>query len=223
MLFQEFLFAFITAFTISTALATFTFSIYLNYPKFQIDSRARSVDNDLPFAALYLATVGGSKLPLHKTFEVFAKYSGYGEISVEANEIVNDVKSFGLDINTALERQVERTPSKKFAELLWGMLSVIRAGADLSKYLKEKAASYMAEYRRKIYEFSHTLTLYMELYLTSIVLGSIFFTVLTAIIAGIGGGQGDIIMLQFFLIFMFLPIISVAFIFLIKASSPGGE
>jgi len=221
--FQEFLFAFITAFTTSIVLSVIIFVIALNYPALVMQGRSKQIDNNLPFAALYLSTVAGSKLPLHKTFEIFSKHSGYGEIAAETGEIVNDVKSFGLDLNTAIERQMERTPSKAFTELLWGILSAIRSGADLSIYLKEKAASAMAEYRRKVYQFSHTLTLFIELYLTSIVLGTIFFTILTAIIAGIGGVQGNLIFLQSFLIFVFLPLISIIFILLIRSSTPGGE
>lgn len=221
--FQEFLFAFITSFTASLLLSVIIFTIAINYPKFIMQNKAKEIENSLPFAALYLSTVAGSKLPLHKTFEIFSKFSDYGEVTREVGEMVTDIKSFGLDLNTAIERQIERTPSKKFTEVLWGVLSVLRVGANLNAYLKEKSTSFMAEYRRKIYEFSHTLTIYIELYLTSIVLGTIFFTILTAIMAGIGGAQGNIIFLQFFLIFFLLPLISITFIFIIRSITPGGE
>lgn len=221
--FQTFLFAFITAFTIALSLSVIIFTIAINHPKFIMGNKAKEIENNLPFAALYLSTVAGARLPLHKTFEIFSKFSDYGEVTREVGEMVNDIKSFGLDLNTAIERQIERTPSKNFAEMLWGVLSVLRVGANLNIYLKEKSASFMAEHRRRIYEFSHTLTIYIELYLTSIVLGTIFFTILTAIIAGIGGVQGNVIFLQFFLIFFLLPVISTAFIFLIRSATPGGE
>lgn len=220
---QSFLFSFIFAFTLSLFLAVIVFVFFLNYPKAVINSKAKELDNSLPFATLYLSTVAGTKLPLHKTFEIFSRFSGYGEVAREINEINEDVKVFGLDINTAIERAVERTPSKNFKELLWGILSAIRTGADLPIFLKEKSTSFMTEYRRKIYEFSHSLTVYIEVYLTAIVLGAIFFTILTAIIAGISGAAGNIVFLQFFLIFIFLPLVSALFIFLIKSITPGGE
>ena len=222
-LIKEFLFAFITSFTISIVFSVIIFTLFLNWPKFIMKGRAKEIEDSLPFASLYIATVAGSRLPLFKTFEIFAKYSTYGEITKEVGDMVNDIKSFGLDLNAAIERQIERTPSKKFTELLWGILSVIRAGADVAVYLKEKSNTAMADYRRKITEFSRTLTLYIELYLTSIVLGTIFFTILTSIIAGIGGAQGNVIFLQFMLIFILLPVVSIVFIFLIKSATPGGE
>ncbi|MEM5801877.1 MAG: type II secretion system F family protein [Candidatus Aenigmatarchaeota archaeon] len=222
-IFQAFLFAFITSITVSIFIALSFFIFFLNYPKLIIKRREKIIDYTLPFASLYLSTVASSKLPFHKSLETFSKFSGYGPIVEEMNLIISDMKVFGLDVNTALERAVERSPSKNFKELLWGILSTIRAGGDLATYLKEKARNFMAEYRRKIYEFSHTLTVYIEIYLTAIIIGAIFFTILTAIISGITGGATDIIFVQFILIFLFIPLVSTVFIFLIKSSSPGGE
>jgi len=60
--------------------------------------------------------------------------------------------------------------------------------------------------------------------LTALVLGTIFFIVLTSVMSGFTGIVAqNIIFIQFFLIFLFIPLISIAFIILIKTSSPGGE
>jgi flagellar protein FlaJ len=188
-----------------------------------IKKRERTIDYALPFATLYLSTFASSKLPFYKSLETFSKVTEYDEISEEFSLINNDLKTFGLDINTALERAVERSPSKNFKELLWGVLSTIRAGGNLDTYLKEKARNFMNENRRKVYEFSHNLTAFIEVYLTAIVVGAIFFTILTAIISGISGMSVDVISLQFILIFLFIPLVSIGFIYLVKAASPGGE
>ncbi len=195
----------------------------IKYPLSIIKSKESNLNNSLPFALLYLATISSSKLPLFKTLNIFTKFSSYGEIKKQINNINNDTKLFGLDIITALERAVERSPSKNFSELLYGLLSTIRAGGDMNIYLKQKSINFMNEYKRKLHEFSNTLTLFIEIYLTAIILGAIFFTILTAIISAIGGGGEDIIILQFILIFLFMPLISIMFIYLIKSSTPGEE
>jgi len=222
-LLSDFLFGFLLAAFLSLIVAGGTFYAALLYPKLVIQSKAKDLDDSLPFAAMYLSTISSSNLPLYKTFDVFTKFLRYGEVVKQVNAINEDIKIFGLDVATALERSIERSPSKKFREMLYGMLSTFKSGADMNIYLKEKAANFMADYRRSLYEFSHSLTVYVEIYLTSIVLGAIFFTVLTAIISGIAGGGENIIMLQFFLIFMFMPVISAAFIYMIKSATPGGE
>ena len=220
---KSFLLSFITSFTISIFLTVMFFFVFINYPRVIMKEKSKNLDNSLPFASLYLSTVAGSKLPLHKTLEIFSKFSKYGEITEEVSAIRNDMDVFGLDVNTALERAIDRTPSKNFKELLWGILSVNRTGGDLNIYLKEKSSSFINEYRRKLYEFSHQLTVLIEVYLTAVVMGALFFTILTSIMSGITNTGGNIIVLQFLLIFIFLPLISAAFIILIKSQTPGEE
>jgi len=223
LLFQNFLFGFFTSITMSFFLLSILFLSYANYPKAIIRQRAHQIDKSLPFASLYIATIASSKLPLAKVFEIFSKFGQYGELSEELNQIQNEISIFGMDSNTALERAIERTPSKNLKELLYGILSINRSGGDLSVYLKEKSKSFFADYTRSLADFSHQLTIYIEIYLTSIVLGAIFFVILTAILAGIAGAGSNIIFLQFFLIFLFLPLLAGVFIFLIKSAAPGGK
>lgn len=220
---QIFLFSFISAFTVSIFATIGLFMFFVNYPKYIIMERAKKIDESLPFASIYMATLAGSQLPLNKQFSIFSKFSEYKEVNEEINEINQDVQLFGLDINTALERAVERTPSKNLKEILWGMLSVTRSGGDLEVFLNEKAKTFLNENRRKIYEFSHQLTVYIEIYLTAIVLGAIFFTILTAITSGISGSGASVLPVQALVIFVFLPVISFIFIGLIKSATPGDE
>lgn len=221
--FQSFLFGFITSFTVSIFLTVVFFLIFLNYPKAIIKNRSKQLERSLPFASLYLSTIAGSKLPLNKIFEVFSKFSEYGEITDEVSTITRDTETFGIDINTSLERAIDRTPSKNFKELLWGLLSINRAGGNLHTFLKENAKNLIAEYRRKLYEFSHQLTIFIEMYLTAVVLGAVFFVILTSIMAGIAGVGVNIIIIQFLLIFIFLPLVSLVFILLVRSTTPGGE
>lgn len=223
LLFQSFLFGFITAFTASTFLSAIFFYAYLNYPKIVIKERAKNIDSNLPYASLYLATIAGSKLPLHMALGVFSKFSKHGQLKEEMSRITNEIEAFGIDVNTALERAIERTPSKDLKELLWGILSVNRSGGDVDIFLKEKAKSFVDEHRRKLYEFSQQLAILLEVYITAVVLGAVFFTILTSIMGGIAGGIGNVIVIQFLLIFIFIPLISAAFIILIRAMAPGGE
>jgi len=222
--FKSFLFSFITAFTTSILLSILIFVLFTKYPKTIISTRSKKIDNSLPFAALYLSSVAGTKLPLHKVLKIFAKFSKYNELTEEFNLINKDVDVFGFDLHTALERAVERTPSKVFRDFLWGLLSTSASGGDVVIYLREKSDGLMQDYRRKIAEFSKKLMLLSEIYLSVIILGAIFFVILTSIFSGMGSGTGgNIIVLQALIIFIFVPLASLAFILLIKTSTPGEE
>ncbi|OYT42121.1 MAG: hypothetical protein B6U78_02135 [Candidatus Aenigmarchaeota archaeon ex4484_224] len=219
---KGFLFSFLFSFTTSLIIAIFFFYLFVQYPKFISRERARKIDESLPFGILHLATILKSKIPLHRALEILSKIKIYKEFTKDVQGIIRDIKFFGIDIATALERAAERTPSKKLSEIWWGILSNFRAGSDISVYLRQKGSDLMNEYRKKIYEFSHTLSVYIEIYLTAIIIGSIFFVILTAIFSAIGTSvQQDIITLQFILIFIFIPTVSIAFIYFVKRSQPG--
>ena len=219
---KNFLFGFLSSITACFFILSIFFIVYVNYPKIIINQKIKNIDDRISFAAVHLSILASAKLPLDKVLEIFSKFGGYGEISEEISKIESDVKMFGLDVNTALERAVERCPSKSLKEILWGILSTNISGGDVDVYLREKAKSLMSEYRMKLRDFSHQLGIYLEIYITAVILGAVFFLILTSIVAGITGTSEQILFLQFFLIFLFLPAISAVFIFLIKTASPGG-
>lgn len=217
-------FAIFLSLTVSVSICILFFLIFINYPKIIIKEKSKSIDRILPFAGIYLSTISSSGLPPHKVFEIFSEFDEFGEISKEMKRIVNDMKAFGLNIYDSLERQIRRTPSKDFKDLLWSISSTLRSGGDLGIYLSEKSDTFLNNYRRKLTEFAQSLTIYLEIYLTLLVLGAIFFTILTSIMSTIGGTSNtSIVPLQFFMIFFFVPFVSIAFIVLIKSASPGGD
>ena len=217
------LFSLIMSVTVSLCISIVFFILFINYPKFLISDKAKEIDRSLPFATIYLSTIASSRLPPHKILEIFSKFKEYGEINGEVKKMVTDMKAFGLNIYDSMDKAVDRSASNDFKELLWSMSSTLKAGGDLSVYLTEKSKTFLSNYRRKLNDFSHSLAVFLEVYLTAIVLGTIFFTILTSIMSGLGGMPvTNIVFIQFFLIFLFMPLISLAFIVLIKASSPGG-
>lgn len=221
--FQSVLLSLITAITISALLSVVIFYLFTKYPNTIIADRSKKIDTFLPFASLFLSTIAGTELPLDKVFKFFAQNSKYGEITQQIQMMNNDIEVFGLDIHTALQRAIDRTPSKKMKEMLYGLLATSMSGGDVSIYLREKAQTEMGDYKRTIEQFSKKITVFIEIYMTAIVLGAIFFIILTSIFSGISGVSSNIILLQSLVIFIFLPLLSVIFILLVRISSPIGE
>ncbi len=213
----------VTSFTFSLLLSMMVLYLFTKYPNTVIAEKSKKIDTQLPFASLFLSTIAGTKLPLNQVFSIFAKNSKYKEITQEISLMTNDMDVFGLDVHTALQRAINRTPSKKLKEMLYGILSTSISGGDISIYLRERAKAEMEDYKRTINQFSKRMTLLIEIYLTAIILGAIFFIILTSIFSGISGAGGNIILLQSLVIFLFLPMISMMFILFVKISSPTGE
>lgn len=203
------------------AIAVFVASIFYFYPSIAASGIKKSIDNALPFATIYLSTLAGTGMPTQSMFRVLADFQEYGEVSKEARSIMNDVDVLGMNIVSALDKAARHTPSDDLKELFWGIKSTITTGGDLRTYLIEKGKGYMSNYRRSIDMYVEELSLLTELYITLVVVGSIFFIVMTAIMNMIGGASsGFLPMLQNIVVYVLLPFTSIGFMVLIAAISP---
>jgi archaellum biogenesis protein FlaJ (TadC family) len=186
------------------------------YPNLLAATVKAKIDRSLPFAAFYMTTSASSGMNPVEIFRILALRGGI--IGQEAQKIYTNVKTLGMDIGTALQRAASRSPSPGWSDLLWGMASVISAGGDLENYLRTKTESLMAAHRRLLNEYAKTITLYTEIYITLIIVGSLFFIVLMSIISPMVGIS--VLYLQTFIVFFFIPLISIGFIVLLKSISP---
>ncbi len=190
------------------------------YPSVEMQARRDNIDHNLPFATTYLSTVAGSGTPPSAMFRLLGRFDEYGEVSKEAEKIANDVFTFGADLDVALSRAAERTPSERFKDLLWGMNSIITTGGDLKGFLEEKAEQFMNQYRRELDNFTETLSLMVEMYITIVIVGSVFLMIISTIMSALGTGQVVILSIQMATVFILLPLASVMFIVIIKTVSP---
>lgn len=221
-LFKIPLLAFLFSFTASAFLALTIFFIFYSYPAFIAGRRRKKIEGFLSFATTYMATIASSGSPPTAMFRVLSQFDEYGEISKEAKHIYRDVEIFGMNLTDAMRKAASRTPSPDFKELLWGLTNVLTAGGSPAAYLHEKSEGFMQDNRRRLRDFSQTLSLLIEVYLTLIMVGSIFFVIMTSMMSIFGGAQSNlfIVFLQFLDVFIILPLLSIGFIIALKAIYP---
>lgn len=191
-------------------------------PAWKARSLSKQIDMNLPFATIYMATVAGAGLPAHDLFKLLSRFSEYGPVAREAGTISTETEMFGKDIRQALKRAADRTPNEDFKELLWGMSTIISGGGNLRRFLNVSAKSLMRRYNMRIKEFGNKLSMFLELYLTLVVVGAIFFLILSTILATIGGLPQSILAVQKVVVYFGLPLLTILFIGLIKNISPYG-
>jgi flagellar protein FlaJ len=194
------------------------FFIGYYYPNIKAKGIQASIEKTLPFTTIYMTTAASSDMNPADLFKIVSMKGG--EVGEECERMYRDIHMLGMDVSTAMTKAANRTPSPKFAELLWGMLSVIRRGGDLGEYLNMKSMEFMGDYRRSLRDYSKQISLYTEIYITLIIVGTLFFIVLSSIMSPLVGG--DILLIQTFLVFFFIPLISAGFLVLLKNLSPMG-
>lgn len=211
------------AFTLSIVSMPISIVLFYLYPSIRIKNRASKIRDTLPFATMYLSTLAGTGTSLPEIFKNLSKVEEYGEVSKEAEQITRDIETFGMDITEALRRAAERTPSEDFEELIWGINHVITTGGSLREFLKQRSGKLMNDYERRVREFADNLSLLVEMYITVVVVGSIIFTSMSAVMSSFTAMDPSfIVAIQVVAIFFGLPLISAMFIILIQGMAPGG-
>ncbi len=193
-----------------------TFIIGYYYPSIKAAGLKKKIERELPFTTIYMTTTASAGIPPTEIFKIISVKGG--EIGKECERIYRNVKMLGMDLPTSIAKAANSTASPRFAELLWGMLSIITRGGNMESYLQGKSKEFMAMYRRMLEEYSKQVTFFTEIYITLIIVGTLFFIVLTSIMTPISGG--NILLIQSFLIFIFTPLVSIGFLFLLKSMSP---
>jgi flagellar protein FlaJ len=219
---QDIILAVLFSFTLNVVIVLIVFFIFYTYPSMAAGRRKKDIEASIPFATTYMATIANSGAPPITMFKVISQFEEYGEVSKEAEKIYRDVEAFGMDLVGAIRKTADKTPSEELKELLWGLDTVLTSGGNISDFLHEKSRLFIAEYGRKLQQYSRTLSLLIEIYLTLILVGSVFFIIITALMSILGGGgMGSyLFFIQFLVIFIVLPFVSIGFILLIKSIAP---
>lgn len=212
------IYSYTLAIILSLIAAGGVFFIGYYYPSIKAKNIKSHIDRSLPFAVFYMATAASSGVNPVEIFKALSMKGGI--IGDEARRIYSNVNTLGMNLSDAIQRSAERTPSQSFSELLWGLTSVITTGGDIEDYLVGKTRTFMNQYRRALDEYGGQVALYTEIYITLVIVGTLFFIVLLAIITPLTGGSS--LLLQSFIIFLFIPLISIGFIILLRGMSPTG-
>ncbi len=199
---------------ILAAVGTFFSGYY--YPNIKASGLRKNIEKELPFTTIHMATTASSGIPAVEIFKIISLKKG--EIGKDCERIYRNVKMLGMDLPSSISKAANASASARFSELLWGMLSIITRGGDMEDYLNSKAQEFMGMYRRILEDYSNQVTFYTEIYITLIIVGTLFFIILTSIMSPMGGGS--ILLLQTFLIFFFTPMVSLGFLVLLKNLSP---
>lgn len=214
--FQQAGYSFTLAILLSSVSTTLVFFLGYYYPSVKAKGIKAGIEKALPFAAFTMATTsssGGNPVDIFKVLSLRGGIMGH-----EGEKIYRSVKTMGLSLTVALQKTAMRTPSPKFADLLWGMIAIITSGGNMETYLSGKTKSLMTQYRRSLNDYAKQISLFTEIYITLVIVGSLFFIVLIAIISPLAGA--NILLLQTFLVFFFVPLVSMGFVILLKTISP---
>ena len=182
-------------------------------PRIKAWERKGKIERLLPYAIGYISSMASIGVV---PYEVFKKLSeveeNYGEVSIEAKQIVRDVELLGFDFIAALRNLAMVTPSPKMRAFIQGAVTTALSGGDMGPYFINLGKVYMEERRKKYESLIETLGLIAELYVVGLVMAPLLLIVVLAIMAFIGGASLSMLAI---ITYVIIPFGSAAFILLI--------
>ena len=194
----------------------------IGYPGYLVGRRRQDIDARITYATTHMATLAGTGIPVIAIFRAIAKFRDYGEISKECDYIVRDVELFGKDIYTAISDAARYSPSRVWAELLWGMLSTLRSGGNLRAYLSERAKAYVEmheeEEKRAIEALNVVTEIFMVLFILAPIVGVIMIVFMSMMGGNIFGMTANAFL--FLLVYILLPVMGLVFVAIAENQKP---
>ncbi len=211
----------VLVFSIVTALLVF--GIGLSYPYIKRGAREKSVESELPYFAAYMTLMAFGGAAPEKIIEKVAGLRVFKALREEAMRIIRDIKVFGMDPLTAIERNAYDHPSRTYRELMLGYTTTVRTGGDVLHYLEIKTSDIFRSYAEVLRSLADKIGLVVEAYIAIAIIGTLsfyIFFVVSGIIPAAGqpgmGGLAGILLYTFIL----MPTLTVLMIFIIDSSQP---
>ena len=204
----------------SLGIAGLTYLVFILLPASIAKTRGKKINNNLAYAMNFISAMSSAGVTPDEIFKSLSKQDIYGEIKNEASSIYRDVELMGEDIVTAVKKNIDRTPSEKFAEFLQGLIVTVTSGGSLKTYFVAKSNQFMQENRQEEKQLLETLGIMAESYVTAAVAGVLLLFIVIPIMMIINGDPSQLMFL-YVLIFLVVPLIHMGFAFAIR--SMGGE
>lgn len=198
-----------------------SYGLFYYLPYYRAGERGRRLDQTLPASVTYMYALSKGGMNMVDVFETMSESTDvYGEVAKEFDMIIKDMEMFGSDVQTAIIRASDTTPSDHMSDFYDDLVGLIDSGGDINDFLYNKSQQYHQIKEQNEEEFLDTLGLLSEAYITLFVAAPLFVIVITSILSLLGGGK----LLELYLIvYIVLPMATAGFIVLVDLISTREE
>lgn len=204
------------------ASGSITFMLYWLMPFNRIKARRSRTDQLLPITSSYLTVLAASGAPPEKVLRTAANANPKAVLSDEIQSIVIKMDVLGYDILSAIDEEVERTPSNLYSNLLRGLASSIRTGGDLRKFFSIVTKQLLNRRSSMIQQFLDTLTMLSETQVLMFTVFPLLLIIMLSIMASIGSSLGgfNVLQLMYLVSLVLIPLLSIVFLIILEVIQP---
>ncbi len=193
-------------------------------PFMKLGSRRSRLDQFLPFTSSYMTVLASAGVTPERILRSTSEKDPKFMLSDEISNVVGRVDLLGYDVISALNAEVDRSPSTNYQDLLRGFAGVIRTGGDMKKFFQGMTDHLFQKRALSVQSFLDTLGIIAETYVLMLIAFPLMLVVMLSIMASIGGSLGgvDVFSFMYLLAFILIPICGVMFLFILDTMQPKG-
>lgn len=206
----------------SLGLGLITFAALQMTPLLNAKTRLDKLREETPHYIGYMATLCASGLSLEGVFKAIAQELSNEEIVKDARFITRNVEVLGMDVITAVNDLIKRTPSGSYSELLEGAIITFKAGGNLREYFLATAKVHLEEKKISVKRSTESLGVMAEMYTILLIVFPLMAVIMLSIMAIMSPNLGgfDLITLMNMLTYALVPLFGVVMLLMMNSMVP---
>ena len=219
---QPLAFAFILPIIAGAGMAQITFFILQIMPNINIKNRASKLIEELPHFIGYMATLATSGLSLEGIFKAIASENTEEEIVKDAQFITRNIDVMGMDLVTAINDLIKRTPAGPYSEMLEGAIITVQSGGDLKEYFIATGKVQLEEKKMALKKSTDSLGVMAEMYTIMLIVFPLLAVIMLSIMAIMSPSLAgfDLMTLMNLLTYVMVPFFGMLFLFMMDSMVP---
>ncbi|HEX9846304.1 MAG TPA: type II secretion system F family protein [Candidatus Nitrosotenuis sp.] len=206
----------------SIGCAGITFGALQLSPVINAKSRATKLSEEIPHYIGYMATLCASGLSLEGIFKSISKENSNEEVVKDAKYVTRNIEVLGMDVITAVNDLIRRTPTGPYSELLDGAIITFKSGGNLREYFLATAKVHLEEKKLNVKRSTESLGIIAEIYTILLIVFPLMAIIMLSIMAIMNPDLGgfDLLTLMNMLTYVLVPLFGVVMLIMMNSMVP---
>jgi flagellar protein FlaJ len=206
----------------SIGCAGMTFGALQLSPVINAKSRATKLSEEIPHYIGYMATLCASGLSLEGIFKSISKENSNEEVVKDAKYVTRNIEVLGMDVITAVNDLIRRTPTGPYSELLDGAIITFKSGGNLREYFLATAKVHLEEKKLNVKRSTESLGIIAEIYTILLIVFPLMAIIMLSIMAIMNPDLGgfDLLTLMNMLTYVLVPLFGVVMLIMMNSMVP---
>lgn len=215
-------FAFLLPIIAGAGMAQVTFFILQMMPQVNVKNRASRLIDELPHFIGYMATLATSGLSLEGIFKAIASEEAQEEIVKDAKFITRNIDVLGMDLVTAINDLIKRSPPGPYSDLLEGAIITVQSGGDLKEYFIATGKVQLEEKKMSLKKSTDSLGVMAEMYTILLIVFPLMSVIMLSIMAIMSPDLAgfDLMTLMNLMTYVMVPFFGFLLLFMMDSMVP---